>query len=198
MMLTYADLNPDKKAVIFELDGVLYPERDFYLQIYYLFAHFVEYMETVPPADDLLQFLQTAYAHHGHEGIFERAVDAFGLHNKYRENLERLELTAQLPLKLELPEAMRVLLQDIVAGGKQLFIWTKGDAEGQLNKIRQTDWQGLAQHLRVYFDAEYPDGDALAVLLKENGLGAASVVMVGCRGELEATAAGIDFIRSEV
>lgn len=197
-MLTYADLNPDKKAVIFELDGVLYPERDFYLQIYYLFAHFVEYMETVPSADDLLQFLQTAYAHHGHEEIFERAVDAFGLDGKYRENLERLELTAQLPLKLELPEEMRVLLQDIVAREKQLFIWTKGDAEGQLNKIRQTDWQGLSQHLRVYFDAEYPDGDALAMLLKENGLDAALVVMVGCSGELEAAAAGIDFIRYEV
>jgi hypothetical protein len=34
-----------KKAFVFELDNVLYPEKDYFFQIYYLFANLLEYTE---------------------------------------------------------------------------------------------------------------------------------------------------------
>lgn len=190
-MLTYADLDPNKKAFIFELDGVLYPERDFYLQIYYLFANFIEYVETVPSATDLTNFMKTVYEHHGPEVVFDRAVEAFGLDVKYRENLERLLLTAQLPLKLELHEPILHLLQELVTNRKQIFIWTSGDPEGQLNKLRQLEWKGLAHYVKVYFEEEYEDG-ALPALIRENQLIDSDVLVIGSGGVSTAQNLGLD------
>ena len=64
-MLKYCDLDPNKKAFIFELDNVLFPERDYLLQVYYLFANFIEFTETVPSSTELTNFLKTVYEHHG-------------------------------------------------------------------------------------------------------------------------------------
>ena len=44
-MFTYTDIDARKKAFVFELDNVLYPEKDYLLQVYYLFASFLEYSE---------------------------------------------------------------------------------------------------------------------------------------------------------
>lgn len=188
-MLTYADLDPDKKVFIFELDGVLYPERDFYLQVYYLFANFIEYVETAPPATDLTNFMKTVYEHHGPELVFDRAVAAFGLNTKYRENLDRLLLTAQLPLKLELHPPVLSLLQELVVDRKQIFIWTKGNPEGQLNKIRQVEWNGLGQYLKVYFAEEY---ESLTAVLSDNQLSAADVLFIGLINVSEVQKLGLD------
>lgn len=190
-MLTYADIAPKKKVFIFELDGVLYPEQDFYLQVYYLFANFIEYVETVPPATDLTNFMKTVYEHHGPEVVFDRAVGAFGLDVKYRENLDRLLLTAQLPLKLELHPPVLSLLQELVLDRKQIFIWTKGNPEGQLNKIRQVEWKGLGQYLRVFFADEY---ESLTVVLSENQLSTAEVLFIGSASLTEAQQLGLDVL----
>ena len=55
-MLNYTNIPASKKAFIFELDNVLYPEKDYLLQVYYLFASFLEYTEAFPPAADLTEF----------------------------------------------------------------------------------------------------------------------------------------------
>ena len=44
-MLKYTDIAPGKTAFVFELDNVLYPEKDYLYQVYYLFAGFLEYTE---------------------------------------------------------------------------------------------------------------------------------------------------------
>jgi len=36
--MNYKDIDKRKKAFIFELDNVLYPEKDYLYQVYYLFA----------------------------------------------------------------------------------------------------------------------------------------------------------------
>ena len=43
--MKYSDLDKRKKAFIFELDNVLYPEKDYLYQVYYLFAALMEYTE---------------------------------------------------------------------------------------------------------------------------------------------------------
>jgi len=153
-MLTYKDLDPSKKVFIFELDNVLYPEQDYLLQVYYLFANFIEFTEGFPPAADLTEFFKKAYFNHGDDGIFDRVQETFGIDEKYRENLTRLYKTARLPLKLILyPNVIR-LLQDIVVDRKTIVIITNGLPEIQINKIMQTEWNGLEKYLKVYYVEE--------------------------------------------
>ncbi len=194
-MLSYQELSSNKKAFIFELDEVLYPERDFYLQVYYLFSHFIEYVETVPSATDLLELMKKVYEIHGHEQVFERVQAAFDFDLKYRENFDRLLLSAQLPLKLELHDSMQVLLQDIVNEGKQIFIYVQGHPEGQLNKIRQMEWKGLAKHLKVYFSAEYEDDlSSLRSMIDDNESNSADAIIIGSQTASLAAELKIDFI----
>ncbi|WP_257658932.1 haloacid dehalogenase [Parapedobacter lycopersici] len=180
-MLTYPDIDEGKKAVIFGLDDVLFPKKDYLLQVYYLFAHLLEYMETVPPAKDLTDFLKTAYEHHGESGLFNRAADAFGIDPKYRENFDRLHIAAKLPLKLLLYQPMLDLMQALNGDGKQVFILTPDNPAMQLNKLKHLEWNGLDRSLKVYFQEELKAKrlHPLHFLLTDNGLHASDAVCIG-------------------
>lgn len=198
-MLKYKDLDPRKKAFIFELDDVIYPERDYLLQVYYLFANFTEFTGGFPAAKDLTDFFRTAYTHHGDEGIFDRAKEAFGIEEKYRKNFERLYFTAILPLKLLLFSGVLTLMQEIVVDRKQLFLVTNGKPEVQLNKIRQMEWNGLEKYLRVYYAAEInlkPNPDVLSYILKEHQLTRKEIMVIGA-AETDhefAISCGVDYL----
>ena len=198
-MLSYKDIPASKEAFIFELDNVLYPEKDYLLQVYYLFAAFLEYTEAFPPAADLTEFFKKSYTHHGTEGIFERAEEAYGIDKKYRENFLRLHKTARLPLKLLLYDNALKLLQDITVDRKKIFLVTNGNPEQQLNKIKQTEWNGLEQYLTVYFAEEWkpkPETDVLDLILGKHSLQRKEMVVIG-RGDVDeefARASGVDFI----
>lgn len=200
-MLQYSDISPGKKGFIFELDNVLFPERDYLLQVYYLFANFIEFTETVPTARELVDFLKTAYENHGSAGLFERASGMFGIDPKYRENFDKLHVTAILPLKLVLFDPILALLQEMVIDRKQIFIVTNGNPEVQLNKIRQTEWRGLEQYLTVYFADEIkpkPNTDVLEFIIGKHQLLRKELVVIGYN-ETDAefaSAGGIDFVNS--
>lgn len=150
-MLKYQDFPSDKKVFIFELDDVIYPKRDYVLQVYYLFANFLEFTETFPPQADLVSFFKDHLEHQGEELIFEHAADNFHFDLKYKEHFERLFVNAVLPVKLLMKEGIIELLNAIVADGKQICILTKGNPLMQLNKIKHIEWGALASKLRVYF-----------------------------------------------
>lgn len=198
-MLTYSDLEPRKKAYIFELDNVLYPEKDYLLQVYYLFANFIEFTETVPTGIELTRFLKNVYDLHGADLIFDKAKETFNLDEKYRLNFEQLHYTARLPLKLLMYEHMLTLLQQIVIERKQIFIVTNGNPEVQLNKIKQIEWHGLENYLTVYFADEIklkPESDVLDLLLDKHSLSRNDLVVIGANktDELFAENSGVDYI----
>jgi FMN phosphatase YigB (HAD superfamily) len=198
-MLKYKDLNKRIKAFVFELDDVVYPEKDYLLQVYYLFANFIEYSEGFPTSQDLTEFLKTAYIHHGDKGIFERAKQAFGIDEKYRDNFERLHYTAILPLKLLLFSEILELMQEIVVDRKQLFLVTNGKPEVQLNKIRQIEWNGLEKYLRVYYAAEInlkPNPDVLSYIINKHQLTRRDIMIIGAT-EIDqefAMSSGVDYL----
>ncbi len=199
-MLVYSEIDPSKKAFVFELDNVLYPEKDYLLQVYYLFSNFLEYTETYPPASDLTQFFKKAYEHAGPNLIFDKAKEAFGIDEKYRENFIRLHREAKLPLKLLLFKEMLRLLQDIVVDRKEIFIVTEGDPLQQLNKIRHIEWNGLEKYLRVYFTDEVkpkPAPDVLLEILRQYNLSTIDVLVAGVDplDAIFAENAGIDFVK---
>jgi methionine salvage enolase-phosphatase E1 len=183
---TYTEGND---AFVFELDNVLYPEKDFLLQVYYLFSQFMEYSEQVE-ATALLRFMQETYAESGAELMFEKTARQFDIDEKYRLNFDLLQRNVRLPLKLLLFEPCSQFLKEIVAAGKPVFLLVSGNPEAQLNKIKQVDWQGLEQYLTVYFTEELNDerGDqALGYVIEKHQLPGKKVLIIS------ETASGKDF-----
>jgi len=198
-MLKYKDLDSNIKAFVFELDNVIYQEKDYLLQVYYLFSNFIEFVEGYPAASDLTRFFKVAYTHGGEKDIFDRAKEAFGIDEKYRENFERLHYTAILPLKLLLFSEILELMQEIVVDRKQLFLVTNGKPEVQLNKIKQIEWNGLEKYIRVYYASEInlkPNPDVLSYMIKEHQYKRKEILVIGAtETDLEfAMSSGVDYL----
>jgi FMN phosphatase YigB (HAD superfamily) len=198
-MIKYSDIDPRKEAFIFELDDVLYPEKDYLFQVYYLFGSFLEYTELIDQKA-VTSFMVDTYVSEGKEEVFDRLKDKFKLDEKYRVNFNHLNITAKLPLKLLLYQSMLTMLQDIVVDRKKIFILTNGNPEQQLNKIKQTDWQGLEPYLICYFANEIapkPETDSVDLLIKDHNLQRRNILMVG-NSDIDrecADASGIDLIK---
>ena len=198
-MIRYSDLDPRKDAFVFELDDVLYPEKDYLYQVYYLFGSFLEYTEQID-AKEATDYMVVTYLEQSRDSVFENLRGKFKLDEKYKANFDHLGKTAKLPLKLLLYEDMLKLLQEIVVDRKKIFVVTNGDPEQQLNKIKQTDWNGLEPYLTCYFANEMrpkPETDAIDLLIKEHNLQRRNIVMIG-QADADAQcaeAAGIDFVK---
>jgi FMN phosphatase YigB (HAD superfamily) len=198
-MLKNKDFYPGKKAFVFELDDVLYPERDYLLQIYYLFSNFIEFTEGFPLASDLTEFFKNTYLDLGDNGIFDRAKGEYGIEEKYRDNFDRLYYSARLPLKLLLFPNVLILLQELINQRKEIFIVTNGKPEIQINKIMQTEWNGLEKYLKVYYSQEInlkPEPDVLSYILKKYDLLKEDLLIVGSTqtDEKFAVSGGVDFL----
>lgn len=199
--MKYSEIDARKNAFIFELDNVLYPEKDYLYQVYYLFAGFMEYTEFLD-AKVLVSLMVKTFEEDGSDMVFDRVKERFQLDEKYRENFNRLHKTAELPLKLLLYKDMLELLQQIVVDRKKIFIVTNGDPEQQLNKIKQTEWHGLEKYLTCYFANEIapkPEPDIIYQLINDHSLQRREMVITGNTEAdvLCAQACGIDFIYSE-
>lgn len=169
------------EAFVFDLDDVLYPERDYLLQVYYLFASFMEYTEQLD-AQEIVDFMKAEYEQVGAVGIFEKTAARFGIPEQYKQNFSLLHRTAILPLKLLVFDPVMKFMQDLVVDRKQLFLLVSGDPEQQLNKIKQVEWMGLQQYLRVYFCAEFvpkPKPESLSYLVEQHQLKPEEVLVVG-------------------
>ena len=185
-------------SFVFDLDDVIYPERDYLLQVYYLFANFMEYTEQLN-AQEIVDFMKAEYEQAGAVGIFDKAAARFNIPEQYKKNFSLLHRTAKLPLKLLVFEPVMKFMQDLVVDRKQLFLLVSGDPEQQLNKIRQVEWMGLQQYLRVYFSAEFaqkPSTEGLSYLIEQHELKPEEVLVIGKRNFDEEMAGllGIKFL----
>jgi len=170
-----------KNAFVFGLDNVLYPVKDYDLQVYYLFSALMGHLEAIEEKR-ILDFMQLQYAQEGAEAIFEKTAAAFSLDAKYKENFDRLYQTARLPLKLLLYEQVLRFLQALVTERKPIFLFVPGLPALQLNKIKQLEWHGLESYLKVYFAEELASLSEVAPLeqlMLENDLAPQDVAYVG-------------------
>ncbi len=198
--MKYSDLDKRKKAFIFELDNVLYPEKDYLYQVYYLFAALMEYTELLD-AKTVTDVMINTYNTEGKGLVFDRLKEKMNVSEKYRDNFDQLLVAAKLPLKLLLYENMLNLLQEIVIDRKKLFIVTNGSPLQQLNKIKQTEWHGLENYLTAYFADEVaakPEPDIIHVLLKDHDLLRRDILMIenSETDRLCADVCGIDYVNA--
>ena len=169
----------NKQAFVFELDDVLYPQKDYLLQVYYLFAQFIEYAEQIS-ADEILKSMQQTYLATGSEDIFEKTATQFDIPLKYKVNFDLLFLSARLPLKLLMFNEMLSLLQEITVERKHIFIFTNGDPMMQLNKIKQMEWHGLEKYLKLYFADEFgSEQKCIDFIIVEHNLVPEDILVIG-------------------
>jgi hypothetical protein len=105
--MAFEDLISGKKAFILGLDNVLYPEKDYLLQVYYLFSEFMAYSEQLD-AEMVINFMRGEYFEDGSDELFEKTADQFHIPVKYHSNFLLLHQNARLPLKLLLYQQMLV------------------------------------------------------------------------------------------
>jgi FMN phosphatase YigB (HAD superfamily) len=196
--MKYSDIDKRKSAFVFELDNVIYPEKDFLYQVYYLFASFIEYTELLD-AKAITDLMVNTYTTEGKDAVFNKVKEEFGIGEKYRINLQHLLLTVKLPLKLLVYQSVLDLMQEVVIDRKKLFIVTNGNPAQQLNKIKQTEWHGLETYLTCYFAEETlpkPEPDVLHLLMQDHDLARKDIVMIG-NSDVDiscAEACGVDYI----
>jgi hypothetical protein len=178
----------DKQSFIFELDNVIYPEKDYYLQVYYLFAQFIEYGEQLNSAD-ILAYMQQIYQEEGEVDIFAKTAAKFNIPEKYKVNFDMLLLSVRLPLKLLIYNEVLSLLQAIVLERKQIFLLVKGNPAMQLNKIKQTEWNGLEKYLTVFFTEEFDtEQDALKQIVEQHQIQKEGALLIGSSAFAESSA----------
>ena len=103
----------DKSVYLFETDDVLISREEYILQVYYLFGTFYEFTEGTATANDIAQFMKKVRQYHGEDKVFDAAKEIFGIDEKYKENFERLQANAQIPLRLTLLPEMEQLLVNL-------------------------------------------------------------------------------------
>lgn len=169
----------DKKAVAIVLDDALYPQKDYLLQVYYLFSEFMAYSEQID-AKAIIDFMSCEYEKNGDKDIFAKTAAKFSIPEKYQHNFDLLHETARLPLKLLLFQGVLNLLQEAVVDRKQIFILADGSPAIAINKIKQLEWNGLEQYLKLYFTKEYGNSLGLTIdqLLKEQSIEKDDVVLM--------------------
>ncbi|TKC65617.1 haloacid dehalogenase [Pedobacter hiemivivus] len=169
----------EKDSFFFELDNVIFPEKDYFLQVYYLFAQFMEYGEQLNAAD-VLKYMQETYEKASADDIFAKTAEKFNIPEKYKINFDMLLHSARLPLKLLIYNEVLNFLQSIVLERKQIFLLVSGNPTTQLNKIKQTEWNGLEKYLTVFFTEEFePEQDALKLIIEKQELKKERVLLIG-------------------
>ena len=179
-MVEISSIPLDKKMYLFELDEVLFPQKDYVLQVYYLFAQFVEFTEGRAIAAALTDFMKETYLEKGHDAVFQTVEQAFTFQSDYSENFERLLANAHLPLKLYLSNAAKLLLATLIEQEAKLGVLTKGNPVTQLNKLKHLDWQGLDRQVRVYFldELEFRNIEPFNYIAKENQISPEDIFFV--------------------
>lgn len=153
-------LSQGHSVYAFEIDDVLFPRREYILQVYYLFANFVDYTEGTSRASSLVDFMKETYDRDKENDAIEVVKETlahFELPGTYLDNFERLRANATLPLKLFLTPQTKLLFKEIIAAGKVVTILTDGNPVEQLNKLKHIDWGEFSSYLsslKVYFVQE--------------------------------------------
>ncbi len=196
--MKYTDIDKRKQAFVFELDNVIYPEKDYLFQVYYLFAGAIEYTDLID-AKTITDLMVETYNAGNKDKVFDVIKEKLGVNEKYRLNLHHLLHTVKLPLKLLVYKNVLDLMQEIVVDRKKIFIVTNGNPVQQLNKIKQTEWHGLEPYLTCYFAEETkpkPETDSFELLLNDHNLQRRDVVVIGNSDTdvLFAEACGVDYL----
>ena len=161
-----------KKALIVGLDNVLYPKKDFVLQVFYMFGQFIEFIEAKPVSKAITEDLKALYLTTGKLPSFEQISEKYDLKDEYKDKLDRLYYQVQLPLRLDLFSQIEEILQELKSENKGIYVLMSGDPFMQLNNWIEMNWNGLDKHLKLYFadELKFKQLDPIEFILEDNQL----------------------------
>lgn len=179
-MTSIPEIPQNKKLYLFEIDDVLFPKKDYLLQIYYLFAQFVEFTEGKAMAQEMVEFMKDVYLDKGEDAVYTETERRFQFSSNYKENFERLMVNGLLPLKLFLYNEIKLLFASILERGAQIAILTKGNPALQLNKLKHLDWQGFEKNVKIYFidELNFRNIDPFSYIASENQLTISDLIFI--------------------
>lgn len=172
----------NRKAILLDVDDVMYPAQDYLIQVYYLFANLVEFAEGRPIGLPLATFMKTHYLAKGEEELLSKAQEAFGFSDQFAPQLDRLLHQAQLPLPLMIYPALKNWLMKQVEGDIAIFVYTDQDPALQLNKLKHIEWPALlAKKLQVYFEKElmFRNLDPINYICDQHQLSKSEMLFIG-------------------
>ena len=179
-MLDISKIPLDKKLYLFEVDDVLFPKKDYLLQIYYLFAQFVEFSEGKPLAAEMVEFMKEIYMEQGEAAVYESTASKFLFSRDYKENFERLMVNGHLPLKLYLFNQTKLLFASLLERGAKIGILTEGNPLLQLNKVKHIDWQGFDKNVKIYFvdELNFRNIEPFSYIASENQITESDLIFI--------------------
>jgi HAD superfamily hydrolase (TIGR01549 family) len=133
---------------LFDLDNTLIDENEYLFEAYAAIAAKYKF--------DVNEMIEL-YLNEGREWLFDKMIGRYGGDKK--EYL-RILRTVHLEYQLQIYPAMFELLEKINVKGNRIFIVTNGNLAQQINKIRQTDWNGIRKSITfIYANIIYPKPD---------------------------------------
>ena len=196
--LEYKNWFEGRKAVIFDLDGTLYDERDYLSAAWLGIGKDLEKKQGIP-FSQVYKFLEDEFSLHGHTALFNKLITAFGLSAAYLPEALEILRNVEISDKINCYPEMTGCLEWLISEGRKLFIVTNGNLTQQKNKIKNIEFGALLNHIDVVYANEIvpkPDPAVFLFLQKKYQLLKEEVLMVGDSptDESFSRAAGIDFI----
>lgn len=133
---------------LIDLDNTLIDENEYLFQAY----------EEIARKNNFdVNIMIEIFMNEGRDYLFDKMIARFG--GKLKDYLYTLR-TVKLLDKLEVYPVMVNLLNKIIKKKERIFVVTNGNQIQQINKVRQTDWNGLDKHITfIYADMIYPKPD---------------------------------------
>jgi HAD superfamily hydrolase (TIGR01549 family) len=153
---------------LFDLDNTLIEEDEYLFEAYAAIAKVYKF--------DVNEMIEV-YLNEGREWLFDKMI---GRHGGEKKEYLRILRTVRLPEKLQIYPDMLQLMKSIINGRNRIFVVTNGNLTQQVNKVRQTDWQGLKITF-IYASIIFPKPDKrlFDYMKKKYDLRESDTVMIG-------------------
>ena len=162
--LEYKNWFDGRKAVIFDLDGTLYNERDYLSAAWLGIGKDLEKKQGIPEKQ-VYQFLEDEFILHGHRALFNKLITAFGLPDAYLTEALEVLRNVEITDKINCYPEMTGCLEWLISEGRKLFIVTNGNVIQQKNKIKNIGFGTLLNHIDVIYANEIAPKPDPAVFL---------------------------------
>lgn len=136
--------------VLFDLDNTLYNEIDYLFGAYDFMGRNIQSLFPECKSEEISGFLKRVFLEEGRNELFEKCISAYGLPLDYKGSMLSAMREVQFDEKISLyPDAVNIL--KCALSHAEVFIITNGNLDQQINKVKQIEWHGLLENIKVVY-----------------------------------------------
>lgn len=129
-------------SYLFDLDNTIYDENVYLFEAYNRIAQEICDLTFKNP-EKVAEEFKYIFIKEGRKNIFNKIIKKYKLSENLIPKFLSILRTCQLSRKIEIFPYIKLLLDQLNADSKRIFIVTNGNPDQQQNKINQIDWCGL-------------------------------------------------------